>query len=47
MVEILKKNEENPVLGEMTMNDFLQAFHEMKESKIHCGTVPLYCIDSD
>lgn len=38
LTESLEKNEETPVLGEMTMDDFVRAFHTMQESKIHCGS---------
>ncbi len=45
--ECLKRNEENPVLEEMTMDDFLQAFQTMRESKMHCGSFPFLRVDSD
>ncbi len=41
------KNDGDPVLEEITMDDFLQAFHKMRESKMHCGTLPLSRIDLD
>lgn len=41
------KNTDDPVLEEIAMDDFLHAFQKMRESKLHCGTLPLSRIDLD
>lgn len=40
-------NSDDPKLEEIGMEHFLQAFQKMRESKRHCGTLPLSRIDLD
>ena len=42
-----KATKEDTEYKEITMEHFLQAFQKVRESKLHCGTLPLGRIDLD
>ena len=39
--------DQDPKMEEIAMEHFLQSFQKMRESKLHCGTLPLSRIDLD
>ena len=40
-------DDDDPELKELTMEHFLTAFQKLRESKLHCGTLPMSRIDLD
>ncbi len=42
-----KATKEDAEYKDITMEHFLQAFQKVRESKLHCGTLPLGRIDLD